>query len=84
MFFSIKPKDDLGFFHKNDIVIDEMTTWFDAKTMEVISRTYALSYKAFLYDFDVNIQVNMTHVGNLLVPETMRYKGNFCCCYKKA
>ena len=81
--FSIKPKDDLGFFHKNDIVIDEMTTWFDAKTMEVIARTYALSYKAFLYDFDVNMQVDMTHVGNLLVPETMRYKGNFSAVTKK-
>ncbi len=81
--FSIKPKDDLGFFKKNDIVIDEMTTMFDAKTMEVVSRTYKLSYKAFLYDFDVNMQVEMTHVGNLLVPETMRYKGNFKAITKK-
>lgn len=81
--FSIKPKDDLGFFQKSDIVVDEMTTWFDAKTMEVIGRTYALSYKAGLYDFDVNMQVEMTHVGNLLVPETMRYKGNFSAITKK-
>jgi len=81
--FSIKPKEDLGFFQKNDVVVDEMTTRFDAKTMEVVGRTYTLSYKAGFYDFNVTIQVEMTHVGNLLVPETMRYKGNFSAVSKK-
>jgi hypothetical protein len=81
--FSIKPKEDLGFFQKGDIVVDEMTTRFDAKTMEVVGRTYTLSYKAGFYDFNVTIQVEMTHVGNLLVPETMRYKGNFSAVTKK-
>lgn len=81
--FSIKPKEDLGFFHRNDIVVDEMTTRFDATTMEVVGRTYSLSYKAGLYDFAVSIEVEMTHAGNLLVPETMRYKGNFSAITKK-
>lgn len=81
--FSIKPKEDLGFFSRGDIVVDEMTTIFDAKTMEVVSRTYSLSYRAGVYDFDVKMQVEMTHVGNLLVPETMRYKGNFSALTKK-
>ena len=81
--FSIKPKDDLGFFRRDDIVVDEMTTRFDAITMEVVSRTYTLSYKAGLYDFAVTMQVEMTHVGNLIVPETMRYKGNFSAITKK-
>ena len=81
--FSIRPKEDLGFFNKGDIVVDEMTTIFDAKTMEVLGRTYTLSYKAGLYDFNVSIQVEMTHAGNLLVPGTMRYKGNFSAITKK-
>ena len=81
--FSIKPKEDLGFFHRNDIVVDEMTTRFDAATMEVVGRTYSLSYKAGLYDFTVSIEVEMTHAGKLLVPETMRYKGNFSAITKK-
>jgi len=81
--FSIKPKDDLGFFRRDDVVVDEMTTIFDAKTMEVVSRTYSLSYRAGIYDFDVKMQVEMTHVDSLLVPETMRYKGNFSALTKK-
>ncbi len=81
--FTIKPKEDLGFFSRNDIVVDEMTTRFDATTMEVVGRSYSLSYKAGFYDFNVTIQVEMTHVGNLLVPETMRYKGNFSAINQK-
>ena len=81
--FSIKPKDDLGLFQRGDIVVDEMTTRFDATTMEVVGRTYSLSYKAGLYDFAVSIEVEMTHAGKLLVPETMRYKGNFSAITKK-
>ena len=81
--FSIKPKDDLGLFQRGDIVVDEMTTWFDARTMEVVARNYTLSYKAGIYDFNVTMQVEMTRIGDLLVPETMRYKGNFSVVTKK-
>jgi hypothetical protein len=80
--FDITPKDDLGFFHKNDIVIDRMTTWFDAKTMEVLARNYHLSYKAGVYNFDVTMEVEMTKVADLLVPQVLRYKGNFYAMFK--
>lgn len=81
--FSIKPKEDLSLFKKDDIVVDEMTTWFDAATMEVLARTYILSYKAGIYNFNVNMQVEMTKVGNLYVPSTLRYKGSFAALTKK-
>ncbi len=72
--FSIKPKADAA---SGDVVIDNMTTWFDPKTMEVLARNYKLSYKAGVYDFDVNMEVEMTRFGNQLVPQILRYKGNF-------
>lgn len=81
--FTIKPKEDLSSSQKNDIVVDEMVTWFDYKTFEVLARNYALSYRAGAYDFDVNMQVEMTRVGELLVPKTLRYKGNFAALFKK-
>jgi len=80
--FSITPKVDLG-INKADIVIDEMTTWFDSKTLEVLGRNYSLSYKAGVYDFDVSMAVEMTHYGNLLVPKVLRYKGNWDIIFKK-
>lgn len=81
--FTIKPKEDLGLFRKDDIVVDEMVTWFDYKTFEVLARNYTLSYNAGAYDFDVNMQVEMTRVGELLVPQTLRYKGDFGVIFKK-
>ncbi len=60
-----------------------MTTWFNTKNMEVLGRNYSLSYGAGVYDFDVNMEVEMTHSGDLLVPQTLRYKGNFGVVFKK-
>ena len=72
--FSIKPKPGAS---SGDIVIDDMTTWFDPKTMEVLARNYQLSYKAGVYDFNVNMEVELTKIGDVLIPQTLRYKGNF-------
>lgn len=81
--FSIKPKENLGFFSKDDVVVDEMTTWFDMKTLEVLGRNYSLSYKAGVYDFDVSMEVEMTHFNDMLVPKILRYKGNWDVVFKK-
>ncbi len=81
--FSIKPKEDLGFFQRSNIVVDEMTTWFDYRTMEVLARVYKLSYKAAVYDFDVDMEVEMTKADGLLLPKVLRYKGNFGILFKK-
>lgn len=81
--FSIVPKENLGLFRKDEIVIDQMITWFEIKSLEVLARNYSLSYKAGLYDFDVNMEVEMTHYQNLLVPKVLRYKGNWKVIFKK-
>ena len=81
--FSIKAKEDLTGGQKNKIVIDNMVTWFDAKTMEVLARNYNLSYDAGVYDFDVSMEVEMTKFGEYLVPKTLRYKGNWDVVMKK-
>ncbi len=81
--FSIIPKDNLGLFRKDDIVVDDMTTWFDLKTLDVLARNYSLSYKAGVYDFDVTMEVEMTKFQDMLVPKILRYKGNWNVIFKK-
>jgi hypothetical protein len=81
--FSILQKPDLGMFRNDQVVVDEMTTWFDQKTLEVYYRSYALSYKAGVYDFDVNMEVQMTTFKGLTVPKTLRYIGNWDVIFKK-
>ncbi|MGZ5219865.1 MAG: hypothetical protein ACXWC7_07295 [Chitinophagaceae bacterium] len=81
--FSVKAREDLSGGEQNKIVIDNMITWFDAKTMEVLARNYALSYDAGVYDFDVSMEVQMTKFGDYLVPRTLRYNGNWDVVFKK-
>ena len=68
---------------ESDVVVDEMITWFNDKTYEVVARTYSLSYNAAVYDFKVKMEVEMTHAGNLLVPSLIRYNGNWKAIFKK-
>lgn len=81
--FAITPKENLSFIKDDRVVVDQMVTWFDMKTLEVLARNYSLSYKAGVYDFDVNMEVEMTRVGDLLVPKILRYKGNWDVIFKK-
>jgi hypothetical protein len=81
--FEVKPKDDLGFFSKNNVVVDQMTTWFNPKTLEVLGRNYALSYNAGAYDFNLQMEVEMTYFNGQLVPKILRYKGNWDVVFKK-
>ncbi len=80
--FTIKAKEELG-GKKDRIVIDNMVTWFNTRTMEVMARNYDMSYNAGVYDFDVHMEVQMTKVGELLVPKLLRYIGNWDVAFKK-
>ena len=81
--FSVQTKDDLSSEEKDNIVIDNMVTWFDAKNMEVLARNYDMSYNAGVYDFTVHMEVQMTHYRNYLVPKVLRYNGEWDVVFKK-
>ncbi len=81
--FKMVPLKNLTPSQKDQIVINEMTTWFDSQTWEITGRNYDLSYNAGVYDFDVHIEVEMTKFGEYLVPKVMRYNGNWDVIFKK-
>ncbi|MFN4315025.1 MAG: hypothetical protein ACK4E0_12065 [Chitinophagaceae bacterium] len=80
--FSIRARDDLRAGQRDKIVIDEMITWFDARSMDIMARTYHMSYDAGVYDFEVFMEVEMTRFREYLVPSTIRYKGNWDVAFK--
>lgn len=77
--FTINVKDN----KKSNVVIDEMTTWFNATNFEIVARNYVLSYDAGIYDFNVKMEVQMTSAGNLLVPSVLNYNGNWKAIFNK-
>lgn len=68
---------------EDDVVVDEMTTWFNDSTYEVVARNYSLSYDATVYDFKVSMEVQMTRYNGLTVPSLIRYNGNWKAIFKK-
>ena len=72
----VKPEN------KSDVVVDEMTTWFNDQTFEVVARNYSLSYSAGVYDFKVQMEVELTKFGEYLVPSLIRYVGNWKAIFK--
>ena len=68
--------------NKSDVVVDEMITWFNDQTFEVVARNYSLSYSAAVYDFKVQMEVVMTKYGEYLVPSLIRYTGNWKAIFK--
>lgn len=81
--FTLTPREDLSDNKKDKIVVDEMITWFNIDTWEIVARKYTLSYNAGVYDFDVHMEVEMTKFGEYLVPSLMRYNGNWDVMFKK-
>jgi hypothetical protein len=81
--FKLSPRENLTASEKDQIVINEMTTWFNHDTWEIVARNYDLSYKAGVYDFDVHIEVEMTRFGEYVVPKVLRYNGNWDVVLKK-
>ncbi|MEO9147690.1 MAG: hypothetical protein ABI237_19240 [Ginsengibacter sp.] len=77
--FTIKVKKG----KEGEVVIDELTTWFTERDFEIVARNYSLSYDAGFYDFKVNMKVQMTKVGNLLVPSMLSYNGNWKAIFKR-
>lgn len=72
----VKPQN------KSDVVVDEMITWFNDETYEVVARNYSLSYSAAVYDFKVQMEVQMTKYSEYLVPSLIRYVGNWKAIFK--
>jgi hypothetical protein len=60
-----------------------MTTWFRISNWEIIARNYNLSYNAGVYDFDVDLQVELGKFGDLLVPTLLKYRGEWDVAFKK-
>ncbi len=71
-----KPKS------KGKVVVDEMITWFDEKNFDVLARNYTISYNATVYDFKVQMQVELTKFGEYTVPYLIKYTGNWKAIFK--
>ncbi len=81
--FTVRARADLNSFKKNDIVINQMVTWFNSKSLDITGRTYDISYDAAVYDFKVQMEVQLNNFQGLQVPALIRYNGDWHVVFKK-
>ena len=63
--------------YSTNVVINKLVTYFSKDNLEIVYRDYSLSYNAWVFDFDVHMQVKMTHFNGLMVPSFIKYKGDW-------
>jgi hypothetical protein len=63
--------------YKNDVVINYLVTYFNKSNFAIIARKYSLSYNTILFDFDVQMDVELTTFDGQLIPSYISYHGNW-------
>lgn len=63
--------------YKEDIVYNNLATWFRKSDYSIVARDYSLSYSTLVYDFDVHMKVRTHEVMGKLLPTKIEYDGNW-------
>ncbi len=71
--FTAVPKKE----YRNDVVYNELSTWFRKSDYAIVARDYSLSYKTWVYDFDVRMKVRLKEINGQLLPSRISYGGNW-------
>lgn len=58
-------------------VIKDMRTWFDQVSGAVLARHYRIAGSSLILDFDIGIKVENRLIGDVLVPMTVDYDGDW-------
>jgi hypothetical protein len=78
-FFQAIPKEE----YKDEVVYNQLDTWFRVSDYAIVARDYALSYSTLFYDFDVVMKVRLEKSGTRLLPSSIDYRGNWHVFSKK-
>jgi len=81
--FAATAKKDLSRINRADVVINELITYFNKDNFEIVGRKYSLSYKTWVFDFNVRMDVQMTKKNDLLIPALVTYDGTWDVPFKK-
>lgn len=60
-----------------DVVVQQMKTWFDKASFQILARAYHLQYDAGVYDFDVHMFVQLGMKNGIYIPTDIQYTGNW-------
>lgn len=81
--FKLSTRKNLTTEEQNQIIINEMTTWFRIENWQIVARNYELKYKTLFYNFDVHMEVEMAQFNEYTLPRLIRYNGSWKVPFKR-
>lgn len=81
--FKVAIKPDLSSWTKDGLMIKELTTIFDKRNFEILGRYVDMKYDNLLFEFDVQMNIEMNYVGEDKLPSKITYQGNWNIPMKK-
>jgi hypothetical protein len=83
-YFKCKLKDNISWWNQGETMIQELTTIFDAKNMNILGRYVEMTYSSIPFDFHVKMNIEMTYLNEeTLVPTHISYDGDWDIPFKK-
>ena len=73
--FTVRMKEGLKEKEEEHLLIKELVSYFDKETFNVMYRKYEMSYRYWLIDLDVSVEVYMDYADAKLVPSYIHYNG---------
>jgi hypothetical protein len=62
---------------EDDVMIKEMTTIFDARNFQILGRYVDMKYSNMLFDFNVQMNIELNNFEGELLPTKITYQGNW-------
>ena len=81
--FKVAVKPDLSNWTKDGLMIKELVTIFDKRNFEILGRYVDMKYSNILFDFDVQMNIEMSYFGEDKLPTKITYQGNWDYPLKK-
>jgi hypothetical protein len=81
--FKVGVKKDLSNGTKDGLMIKTLTTIFDKRNFAILGRYVDMKYSNMLFDFDVQMNIEMSYFGGEKLPTKITYQGNWDYPFKK-
>ncbi|MCX2474206.1 hypothetical protein OQZ33_07675 [Pedobacter sp. MC2016-05] len=81
--FKVSVKPDISSWTKDGIMIKELVTIFDKRNFNILGRYVDMKYGNMLFDFDVQMNIEMGYFGDDKLPTKITYQGNWDYPFKK-
>ncbi|MBC7418289.1 MAG: hypothetical protein H7325_09055 [Pedobacter sp.] len=81
--FTVDEKPDLSGFSKGKVMIKKLVTIFDKRNFNILGRYVDMKYSNLFFDFDVQMNIEMSYFEGFKLPTKISYQGNWNIPFKK-